>query len=220
MCDANYLFTLIDIGAFGRQSDGGIFKHSRMGQLFAQGKMHIPPPDEIYEGSTNYPYVIVGDEAFPLSSYLMRPYPGREGLSPEKKVFNYRLSRARRMIKNTFGIFAAQWRIYRKCTIAKVNTIENMVKATVVLHNWLGKQDLTRREIFITPDMVDREGNDGSIIPGTWRRMIESNNTALQNIATCSTHTYSREAAKIRNEFTEYFNEEGAIPWQFVRIYQ
>lgn len=68
--------------------------------------------------------------------------------------------------------------------------------------------------------MVDREGNDGTIIPGTWRSIIESNNTALQNIATCSTHTYSREAAKIRNEFTEYFNEEGAIPWQFVQIYQ
>lgn len=54
MCDANYLFTLVDIGAFGHQSDGGIFKQSRMGQLFAQEKMHIPLPDEIYEGSTNY----------------------------------------------------------------------------------------------------------------------------------------------------------------------
>lgn len=150
----------------------------------------------------------------------MRPYPGREGLSSEKKVFNYRLSRARRTIENTFGILAAQWRIYRKCTIAKVDTIEKMVKATVVLHNWLRKQDLTRREIFITPDMVDRERNDGSIISGTWRSMIESNNTALQNIATCSTHIYSREAGNIRNKFTEYFNEEGAIPWQFVQIYQ
>lgn len=56
-----------------------------MGQLFAQGKMHIPPPDEIYEGTTNYPYVIVGDKNFPLSSYLMRLYPGRKRLSPEKK---------------------------------------------------------------------------------------------------------------------------------------
>lgn len=107
MYNANYTFTLVDIGAFGRQSDGGIFKNSRMGQRFAQEKMHIPPADEIYEESSEYPYVIVGDEAFPLSSYLMRSYPGREGLSTEKKVFNYRLSRARRMIENTFGILAA-----------------------------------------------------------------------------------------------------------------
>lgn len=58
-----------------------------------------------------------------------------------------------------------------------------------MLHNWLRKQDLTRREIFITLDMINRERNDGSIIPGTWRSMIE-NNTTLQNIATCSTYIY------------------------------
>lgn len=223
MCDANYTFTLVDIGAFGRQSDGDIFKNSRMAQRFVQEKIHVPPADEIYEGSSEYPYVIVGDEAFPLSSYLMRPYPGREGLSIEKKVFNYRLYRARRMIENTFGILAAQWRIYRKSTIAKVDTvekIEKMVKATAVLHNWLRKQDITRRGTFITPEMVDRETNDGSIIPGTWRNMVETNNSVLQNIAACSNHTYSREAANIRIKFTEYFNEEGAVPWQFVRIHQ
>lgn len=82
------------------------------------------------------------------------------------------------------------------------------------------KQDLTRRETFITPDMVDRETNDGSIIPGTWRSMVKSNNSALQNITAYSTHTYSRVAANIRNKFTEYFNEEGAVPWQFVQICQ
>lgn len=69
--------------------------------------MHVPPTDEIYEGNSDL-YVIVGDEAFPLKSYLMRSYPGREELSIEKKVFNYRLSRARRIIENTLGILAAQ----------------------------------------------------------------------------------------------------------------
>ncbi|XP_071580016.1 putative nuclease HARBI1 [Temnothorax nylanderi] len=220
MCDANYLFTYVDIGAFGRQSDGGIFKQSEMGQRFAQGKMNVPAADEIYEGSTTYPYVIVGDEAFPLTSYLMRPYPGRGELTTEKKIYNYRLSRARRVIENAFGILAAQWRFYRKSTIAKVDTTEKMVKATIVLHNWLRKQDLSRRETFITPEMVDREGNDGSIIPGTWRNIVASNNSAFQDIAATSTHTHTRVAADIRNKFTEYFYEEGAVPWQFSRIYQ
>ena len=34
----------------------------------------IPP------GTTepSLPYVIVGDEAFPLKNYMMRPYPGRQ----------------------------------------------------------------------------------------------------------------------------------------------
>ena len=48
------------------------------------------------------PYVIVGDEAFPLQNHLMRPYPGR-GCPEDQQVFNYRLSRARRIVENAFG---------------------------------------------------------------------------------------------------------------------
>nr|CAH7753312.1 unnamed protein product [Callosobruchus chinensis] len=42
------------------------------------------------------PHPIEGDEAFLLKTYLMRPYLGH-GLSEDKKIFNYRFSRARRV---------------------------------------------------------------------------------------------------------------------------
>lgn len=58
------------------------------------------------------------------------------------------------------------------------------------------------------------------MVNNTWRNIVANNNSALQDIAACSTHTHTRIAANIRNKFTEYFNKEGAVPWQFTRIYQ
>ena len=51
-------------------------------------------------------YVMIGDEAFPLQEHLMRPFPGR-GCPYDKQLFDYRLSRARRIMKNALGILAA-----------------------------------------------------------------------------------------------------------------
>ena len=54
----------------------------------------------------DYGYVIVGDEALSLKTYLLRPYPGSQTSDDDqKRPFNSRLSRARRLVENAFGIF-------------------------------------------------------------------------------------------------------------------
>ena len=69
------------------------------------GKVNIPPPSILPNDSSNitFPYTLVGDEAFPLRAFMMRPFPGRALDSETKRVYNYRLSRARRVIENSFG---------------------------------------------------------------------------------------------------------------------
>lgn len=115
-------------------------KESALGKAFDEGRMNIPQPAAIKEGGPILPYCLVGDEAFPLKSYLLRPYPRKGRLTPEQNIYNYRLSRARRIIENTFGIIASQWRIYRKPIIASPENAKLMIQATVCLHNWLRRQ--------------------------------------------------------------------------------
>src|SRR5690606_21373166 len=59
---ANYRFLMTDVGAPGRMSDGGVYDTSRIRSFI-----------EDLEDNT---LVCVADEAFRLTSSVMRPYPG------------------------------------------------------------------------------------------------------------------------------------------------
>lgn len=113
-CDARYKFTLFDVGACGADSDGGILTRSDFGQALYSGTLDLPNGTSRLPGSERAtPCYFVGDEAFQMTTNVMRPYPGKS-LDERKKIFNYRLSRARRTIENTFGILVARWRIFRR----------------------------------------------------------------------------------------------------------
>ncbi|KAL3222306.1 hypothetical protein MRX96_005000 [Rhipicephalus microplus] len=92
--DSDYKFVIVDVGAYGKQSDGGVLEQSKFGCRLENRKIHIPPDLELPNTSHPAPCVFVGDEAFQLRTDFLRPYPGR-GLEGEKRIFNYRLSRAR-----------------------------------------------------------------------------------------------------------------------------
>lgn len=93
MCDASYNFVIVDIGAPGKCSDGGVFSSSDMGKGFLQNTLNFPTPNEIDSVNGPIPYYAVADEAFPLLENLMRPFPGRgkRKLPLDESVFNYRL---------------------------------------------------------------------------------------------------------------------------------
>ena len=83
LVDADYQFIFVDIGDYGCQSDGAVFKNSNLRQAFVNGELDIPEPKELpnYPKGGVLPYCWVGDEAFPCRMDLMQPYPrGRRGV--------------------------------------------------------------------------------------------------------------------------------------------
>ena len=86
------------------------------------------------------PYHIVGDGAFALTTHMMRPFP-ETGINPLEEMFNFRLSRARRIVDNVFGILTARFRCLRRAMHGKVLTSSFVVLACMALHNMLRRSE-------------------------------------------------------------------------------
>lgn len=217
MCDAKYRLTIVDIGAAGRESDGGVFSRSPFGQMFISEQLGIPECANLPGTDVTVPFVAVADAAFPLRTNLMKPYGGKK-LSAEQQIFNYRLSRCRRCIENTFGIMAARWRILRRSMVCNPERAVSYVKAICVLHNYLQLQDDERpagQRLYCPPGYVDTHNLDGSIIPGQWRSDNDGNAFLQRPLTTVPSNRYSTAAANVRQSFTSYFvSNEGAVSWQ------
>ena len=141
IADADCKFVLVDVGHLGANSDGGIWKHGEMGQRVKNNDLGFPKPAPIegYEHAGDFPFVLVGDEAFSLHDNMMRPYAGRRdcvNLMPkDESIFNYRLSRARRVVENAFGLLAMRWQIFTRPMNIHPENATLVVQACLALHN-------------------------------------------------------------------------------------
>ena len=215
VCDANYCFTLLDIGNYGRHSDGGVFSNSIFGQAMSNGTLGIPDPNCIHGQTQTTPYYFVADAAFPLKTYMLRPYPGQY-LPDKEQVFNYRLSGARRIIENAFGILVTKFRLFRRPIIAKPEKVSRVTQAVCVLHNYLKISEARcapSSRLYCPPGYIDREDRHGNLVCGDWRQADTS--TGLRAINRVSSNRFSKSAGEVRVELTNYFNSpDGAVPWQ------
>lgn len=137
--DANYNFIAVDVGAYGKNSDGGILAHSNLGKSLENDLLNIPNNEFLPITNNSAPYVILGDEAFPLKTYLMRPYPGKQLDDLSKRIYNYRVCRTRRVVEYCFGILTQKFRIYNRRIQAKPENVDFIILATCVLHNFINK---------------------------------------------------------------------------------
>ena len=188
--------------------------NSAFGQAIESESFAIPPPRALPGTSTVVPFVFVGDEAFPLRTNLMRPFPGRYLPEPET-VFNYRLSRVRRIIESTFGIHAARWRMFRQPIIAAPEHVVLFTKAAIALHNFLRTEEST---VYCPLGFVDAEDGTGNLLAGGWRAQT-SGDTGMRRIGQVGGNRYTRSAAELREKYCDYFlSSHGEVAWQYNHV--
>jgi len=122
---ADYRIVFIDVGSNGRVHDGAVFRNSMLNSAMENTLLNWPDNS-----------VIIGDEAFPLRNTLQKPY-SKVNSTLKQKIFNYRLSRARRDSENVFGVLAQGFRIFGRPIELKVSTTDLVIRSACHLHNWL-----------------------------------------------------------------------------------
>ena len=130
VCDAGYCFTLF-------YNDCNVLANSFLRKGLESNKIQLPP-DEPLDGCafSPLPYYLLGDDIFPLKKWSIKPCLGKH-LTEEQKIYNYRLSCCRRVIRNAFDILSARWRIFHRPIRGTVKHVERYVLAVLALHNYL-----------------------------------------------------------------------------------
>ena len=210
LCDANYCFTLFDLGQYGSNNDSGVLLNSKLGQMFEGNLLNIPVDSKLQENGKALPYFLLGDEMFPLKKWLMRPYPGKDA-DEQQRIYNYRHSRARRVIENVFGILSSRWKIFQKPIRATVENVEKYTLACLALHNYLR---LTDNAYYSPGGFVDSEDQEGKKLSGGWRS-TNSIDDAFGNLRPVHGPRYGIDAAETQELLKKYVNsEEGSVTWQ------
>lgn len=203
----NYEFLYVDVGKNGRLSDGGVLEYTEFYQKLKSRQLNLPENNETIK---NFNFVFLGDEAFGLDENFLKPYAQRE-LNKEKRIFNYRLSRARNVVENAFGIITSRFRILQTAINMKTENICYVILAICVLHNYLR----TSSNSYLSYSTVDREDIDsGSVQTGDWR----TNSVQMINLQHQRNAHASFEAKQNRENYKNYFNSEGRVEWQDLMI--
>ena len=209
--DADYKFLYIDVGCNGRISDGGIFANSSIYRSLEANDLCIPERKPLPDREDAIPHVIFGDEAFPLKTYIMKPYPARQ-LDLSKRIFNYRLSRARRIVENVFGILASQFRVLKTTINMEPDKAQSVVLACCALHNYLRTKTASNSK-YSPPGTFDEESpTTHEVIPGQWRTEI---NEPLPGVVQQGSNRAPFDAREIRDELCDFFNSDGQVSWQW-----
>ena len=200
LVNADYKFLWINAGASGSSSDAQIFNRSKLKRRIENGTFRLPPPEPLGPGEPDLHYFLLGDDAFALMPWLVKPYSRRQ-LTREEGIANYRISRGRRVVENSFGILVKRFRVLLTTMEQRPKVVRDIVLTCVVLHNMLkSHQGGADRPPTPADDIQPPQGDQGE----------QRHHENFRNP--------SREAKHQRDLLKEYFNHVGALAGQEDRV--
>jgi len=115
-----------------------------------------------------------------LRPTMMKPFTLR-GLTTEERIFNCRLSRARKVVENAFGILANRFQVMSSTMQHQVSTVKLIVKTCLILHNLMRIKypSLQNQQLEKAQDESD------DLVPGAWREgrnMEDTQHCATQHL--------------------------------------
>ena len=210
VADANYKFLYVDIGAEGSAGDGGTWFKCSLHDAIEQKRVGFPDASCLPGDDTPIPFHIVADDAFGLKTWLMKPYSHQSQVY-EEKIYNYRLSRARRVVENAFGLLQARFRVFATTMLIRPEIVKTVTMCGCVLHNLI----LDRQPQFY-PQEIDMENADHTVNAGSWRDIPN----LMERLQIRRGINPTREAKAVRDYLALYYvSEAGAVPWQERMVY-
>ena len=131
--DCNYLFRDVVIGWPGSVHDPRMFSNST---IFVKGNENCLFPVDLTKEicREDVPPVILADAAYPLLPWVLKGYPRNEA-TRSQRLFNYRLSRARMTVENTFGRWKGRYIRFSKWVDMDVTALVQVILTSCILHN-------------------------------------------------------------------------------------
>lgn len=191
VADSQYRFMFVNIGAYGKDCDSSLFRETTLWKGILNNDLRLPNANPLPGmGTDKVPYVFVGDEGFGIHENLMRPFSGKM-LEQHKRVFNYRLSRARRYVECAFGILSNKWRIFHRPLNVSMELATKIIQACCVLHNFVRERDGFNFEDTLTV-------------------------VGLDDIQDVQNERGNRPGNDIRKAFSDFFvSDIGSLSWQW-----
>ena len=181
--DHNYLFRNICVGWPGSVHDARVFANSLLYRKVTNGQ--LLQGSTLRFGSHEIPTLLVGDSAYPIQSWLMKPFAHSPTLTHEQKQFNYRLCRARVVVEIAFGRLKARWRRLSKQMDIHIDNVPYIITACCVLHNICEVHGDTFNEEWLQDDLS-----------------TDTDDTHATTTTTSSSH----EGVAIRDTLVQYFS--------------